>query len=59
VSWESSAVAVDLSRARIESAPAYDPHSVVSRDYEVRLFKHYSREGYWHEEGAGNQHAAS
>jgi hypothetical protein len=47
VSWQESAVTVDLLRNTIRQAPAYDPDSVVSRDYEISLFKHYSREGYW------------
>ena len=47
VSWERSAVATDLPQAGIKSAPEYDPDSPIARDYEISLFKHYSRQGYW------------
>jgi hypothetical protein len=57
VRWEDSAVAVDLTRDCIQHAPEYDPHSPITREYEVSLFKHYSREGYW-EESPTRQDAA-
>lgn len=57
VSWEKSAVGVDLTRDRIERAPDYDPASPISRDYEIALFQHYSREGYW-EGDAGSKGSA-
>ncbi|MFO1498811.1 MAG: PRC-barrel domain-containing protein [Verrucomicrobiota bacterium] len=47
VSWERSMVVADLPRALIEQAPPYDSEALLTRDYEVSLFKHYSREGYW------------
>jgi hypothetical protein len=47
VSWERSAVTVDLPRQSIEEAPEYDPDAGLSRAYEISLFKHYSRVGYW------------
>jgi hypothetical protein len=47
VSWERSAVAVDLPQAAIKQAPEYDHASAITREYEVALFKHYSRPGYW------------
>lgn len=47
VSWERATVIVDLPRARIEQAPEYDAHSPITREYELSLFQHYSREGYW------------
>jgi hypothetical protein len=58
VSWEEASVTVDLTRSRIEQAPEYDPHSVISREYEVSLFQHYSREGYWQDEPGRDQNAA-
>jgi uncharacterized protein YrrD len=47
VSWDRSAVLVDLPREAIRNAPDYDSHSALTRAYEIDLFKHYSREGYW------------
>lgn len=47
VNWAERRVQVSLPRAAIESAPAYDPSRLISRDYEVKLFKHYGHPGYW------------
>jgi hypothetical protein len=47
VSWERSAIMVDLLREAIEHAPEYDPQEGITRAYEISLFKHYSRQGYW------------
>lgn len=53
VSWADRAVSVDVVRDAIESAPAFDLSGAISRDYEVRLFKHYGRLPYWK---AGGSH---
>ncbi len=47
VAWEQSAIEVDLARDAIGRAPEYDSSRPVDRDYEIRLFEHYSREDYW------------
>lgn len=47
INWPKRSVVVDLSREAIRSAPAYDPKSVISRDYEIALFEHYARRKYW------------
>jgi hypothetical protein len=47
VSWEDRTVYVDLSRDIIKNAPAYPQDFAISREYEVELFLHYCREGYW------------
>jgi hypothetical protein len=49
VDWHRSQVEVDLDRETIQESPAYDPHVLLARDYEERLFAHYRRHGYWHE----------
>jgi hypothetical protein len=49
VSWTQSAVTVDLSRDSIKRSPEYDPATMINRDYETRLYRHYSRPGYWEE----------
>lgn len=36
-------VMVDLTRESIESAPAYSPAEVISRDYQVALYGHYGK----------------
>lgn len=43
VDWTRKAVTVDLTREAIESAPAYDPSEVISRDYQVALYGHYGK----------------
>ncbi len=54
VSWVESKVYVNLSREMIKSSPEYTPESLLTRDYEIGLHRHYDRHGYWVEEvGAG------
>lgn len=43
VDWAGSRVSVDLTRERIEAAPAYDPDKVWDAEYAVRLETHYGR----------------
>lgn len=47
IDWPMKNVIVDLDRRAIRSAPAYDPKSVISRNYEIKLFEHYGRHKYW------------
>ena len=50
VNWSESKVFINLSRLAVEKAPEFLPHSPLSRDYEVQLYKHYDRYGYWFED---------
>jgi sporulation protein YlmC with PRC-barrel domain len=43
ISWARHAVSVALMRHAIESAPPYHPTELITPDYEVELFKHYSQ----------------
>jgi hypothetical protein len=47
VSWRESKVFVDLYREAIKQSPEYTEESLPTRDYEDRLHRHYSRQGYW------------
>jgi hypothetical protein len=47
IHFESSSVSVDLERAAIRNAPAYDPSMRIDRAHEAGLFSHYGRAGYW------------
>lgn len=47
INGQGEKVGVNLRREAIEKAPAYDPDKLITRDYEVELFKHYGREAYW------------
>jgi PRC-barrel domain len=45
--WERSRVHVNLEQSQIAPAPEYDPSLPITREYEARLFSHYSRQPYW------------
>jgi hypothetical protein len=52
ISWGESKVFVNLSRDTIKQAPEYTDESLLTRDYESRLYQHYNRQGYWADESA-------
>ena len=41
VDWKKQEVAVKLKRAAIQKAPFYDPAKIISREYQVALYKYY------------------
>jgi uncharacterized protein YrrD len=47
VSWNESKVFIKLPRETIQQAPEYTEESLLTRDYETKLHRHYSRPGYW------------
>ncbi|HEX6981095.1 MAG TPA: PRC-barrel domain-containing protein [Alphaproteobacteria bacterium] len=47
ISWADHTVRIDLTRAQVKAAPAYDPARPVDRAYEDRLFSFYGRVPYW------------
>ncbi len=51
VSWPNREVRIDLTRDAIKSSPTWDIATVVSRDYEVRLYDHFGRSVYWERAG--------
>ncbi|MEI8198041.1 MAG: PRC-barrel domain-containing protein [Phycisphaerae bacterium] len=56
ISWGESKLFVSLSRAAIKQAPEYTEESLLSREYEAGLHRHYSREGYWVNEPTATEH---
>ncbi len=52
ISWGESKVFVNLSRETIKQAPEYTDESLLTREYESRLYQHYNRQGYWVDESA-------
>jgi hypothetical protein len=52
VSWSESKVFVNLSRETIKQSPQYTEETVLTRDYEASLHRHYNRQGYWVDEPA-------
>lgn len=49
VDWTETAVHVSLTQDEVENSPEYDPSSPPERAYEIRLYGHYNRRGYWRE----------
>jgi hypothetical protein len=50
VSWLESKVFVNLDRGTIKQSPEYTDESLLTRDYEIGLHRHYNRKGYWVDE---------
>jgi uncharacterized protein YrrD len=57
VSWSESKVFVNLSRAIIKLSPEYSEGSLLTRDYETELHRHYNRPGYWGDEPVAKKHS--
>ena len=47
VSWDELKVFVNLPREIIKQSPEYTDESLLTRDYETGLHRHYNRQGYW------------
>jgi hypothetical protein len=47
VSWSELKVFVNLTRETIKQCPEYTEESLLTRDYETALHRHYNRQGYW------------
>ena len=47
ISWEESSVHVDVDRKTIADSPPFDESQPLTREYEERLYRHYSRPQYW------------
>jgi uncharacterized protein YrrD len=57
VSWDERKVFVNLSRETIKKSPEYTEESLLTRDYETGLHRHYNRQGYWVDEPAAKEHS--
>jgi uncharacterized protein YrrD len=57
VSWNDLKVLVDLSRESIKRSPEYTEESLLTRDYEIGLHRHYNRQGYWVDDLAAKEHS--
>lgn len=47
--WDESKVFVNLPRETIRQSPEYTEESLPTRDYEIRLHRHYNRQIYWND----------
>ena len=50
VSWSKAKVFINLSCESIKHSPEYTEESLLNRDYEIGLHRHYNRKGYWVDE---------
>jgi hypothetical protein len=57
VSWSELKVFVNLTRETIMQSPEYTEESLLTRDYETGLHRHYNRQGYWIDEPAARKHS--
>jgi uncharacterized protein YrrD len=57
VSWDESKVFVNLSREAIKQSPEYNEESLLTREYETELHRHYNRQGYWSNETISKEHS--
>jgi len=57
VSWDEAKVFVNLSRETIKQSPEYKEASLLTRDYETGLHRHYNRQGYWVDEPDPKKHS--
>ncbi len=57
VSWDESKIFVNLNREKIKLSPEYTEDSLLTRDYETGLHRHYNRQGYWVDEPVAKKHS--
>jgi uncharacterized protein YrrD len=55
VSWTELKVFVNLTRETIKHSPEYTEETLLTRDYETGLHRHYNRQGYWVDEPAAKE----
>jgi len=48
ISWDEAKVFIHLTREAVKGSPEYSEDSLITRDYEEELHRHYLRERYWH-----------
>ncbi len=56
ISWSERKAFINLSREAIKQSPEYTEESLLTRDYESSLHRHYNRKGYWVDEPAVKGH---
>jgi len=57
ISWSESKVFVNLLRETIRQSPEYTEESLLTRDYETGLHRHYQRQGYWVDESVPRENS--
>ncbi len=56
ISWSERKAFINLSREAIKQSPEYTEESLLTRDYESALHRHYNRKGYWVDEPVVKEH---
>jgi sporulation protein YlmC with PRC-barrel domain len=57
VGWSESTVFINLPRQSIKRSPEYTPLSLLTRDHEAALHRHYNRQGYWVDQVVAKEHS--
>ncbi len=57
IRWDESKVFLNLSREIVKESPAYSEESLLTRDYEAGLYRHYRRPVYWADEPGVIEHS--
>lgn len=57
ISWDESKVFVDLTRDEIKLSPLFTEDTLLTRNYETALHKHYNHPGYWADEPIPKKHS--
>ncbi len=58
ISWSERKAFINLSRDAIKQSPEFTEVSLLTRDYESALHKHYNRNGYWVDEPVDKEHSS-
>ena len=48
IDWAKSSVEIEVSKDKIANSPEYDDSKLISREYEILLFKYYGVQEYWY-----------
>lgn len=58
ISWSERKAFINLSRDAIKESPEFTEESLLTRDYESALHKHYNQKGYWVDEPIVKEHSS-
>jgi hypothetical protein len=50
INWSESTVTIDLLQQTIKDSPRFDATSVLNREQELAIYRHYDRANYWEKE---------
>ena len=53
ISWDEGRVFINMTREAIKQAPEFTDETLITRDHEAKLHRHYHRDFYWEDQLAG------